>query len=500
MAPFPSLFHTHSNQVNRVGQTLRRNRRSTHRHDSVGFIPPLSTTCFRHKHPAAGRSSIKVLRQQIGTADRLGRGGFYDGSSPVIAGRRKRPTCTGTMGAENPMYTTLITAAAAVAAGAAGAITAAVAARGQGSMSAFTAASAGSGGSNSSGVLDEAVAKMNNHRNGNAPGPRTLLSLVKWVLTEAWRGGARKPEGSGMKPASLHNAGVHALFLRKWWVGAGMAWLVAKSFGGGGGSGGVGERRLAQSRAKGVRSGAAGIANGGSAFKASLEPSLSIQYPRPQSTAYPRPQSTAYPRPKVTVPTLLDLESSEETIETLRARSRKLAAASRSNGSASADSEDNPLLSKFLCWFFTRMISKRARLVEGLEVSVNAKSNRDAMSGLLQAVGITFNHLELQNLQISAGATMRITGLDLKVMTLLWRRFNSFKKPFEVAGSYVFTSEDLIASPMVRRLVQNMMNATLRRLEVRGRKLATNEPKQYMRWRCFSPIDGVFLSCLSPCF
>ena len=37
----------------------------------------------------------------------------------------------------------------------------------------------------------------------------------------------------------------------------------------------------------------------------------------------------------------------------------------------------------------------------------------------------------------------------------------------QVAGSYVFTSGDLATSPMVRRVVENMMNATLRKLEVR---------------------------------
>lgn len=386
------------------------------------------------------------------------------------------------MGADNPMFTTVITAAAAVAAGAAGAVTAAVAARGQGSMSAFTAAPGGGG----SGVLEEAAAaQMNNRQDGGTAGRRTILSLVKWVLTESWRGGPRKQGSSGTNPASQHNAGVHALFLRKWWVGAGMAWLVAKSFGGGGSGG----RRPPQSETEG-RSVRGGRGGGGSAFKASVEPSLAVQYPRPQSTAYPRPQSTAYPRPKVTLPTLLDLESAEETIETLPIRSKRLAAASGSRGSASAVHDDNPLLSKFLCWFFARMISKRARVVEGLEVSVDAKSNRDAMSGLLQAVGITFNHLELQNLQISAGGTMRITGLDLKVMTLLWRRFNSFKKPFEVAGSYVFTSEDLVASPMVRRLVQNMMNATLRKLEVRDRE-SGRETSPVMRWRCLLPRGRV---------
>lgn len=147
-------------------------------------------------------------------------------------------------------------------------------------------------------------------------------------------------------------------------------------------------------------------------------------YPRPQSTAYPRPL-TAYPRPRVSMPTLLDLDREEPAKEfpTEKGANRK--------GSGS------PILSDFLCWFFSRMITKRAKLVEGLEVNVDARSNREAMSGLLQEVGITFNHLELENLRISGGAVMAIRGLDLKVLTLLWRRFKSFKKPFEVCSELV---------------------------------------------------------------
>lgn len=45
--------------------------------------------------------------------------------------------------------------------------------------------------------------------------------------------------------------------------------------------------------------------------------------------------------------------------------------------------------------------------------------------------------------------------------------FGSLFAFLQVAGSYVFTSGDLATSPMVRRVVENMMNATLRKLEVR---------------------------------
>lgn len=358
-------------------------------------------------------------------------------------------------------------AAAAVASAAAAAAAAAAAVAATAAMVAAAAARRRDSVSTLATGRDKKAATMISRRGDNG-GPdsvvvrRTIVFFVRWALSGAWR--REKAElrsgesGSNSSPQSDVSPGVPAKVLRRWWVGTGLAWLVAKSFGGGigrrgGMSGGTGNTPRTRSQ---------GVSIGGSAFIPTTQvPSLAGQYPRPQSTAYPRPQSTAYPRPKVSVPTLLNLEDDVDA-EPVPIKQRTTTA----NGKGRSD-DSNPLLSRFLCWFFARVITKRARLVEGLEVRVDARSNRDAMSGLLQAVGITFNHLELQNLQISAGATVRITGLDLKVMTLLWRRFNSFKKPFEVAGSYVFTSSDLVASPIVRRLVQNMMNATLRKLEVR---------------------------------
>ncbi|CAM9390053.1 unnamed protein product [Chrysoparadoxa australica] len=151
----------------------------------------------------------------------------------------------------------------------------------------------------------------------------------------------------------------------------------------------------------------------------------------------------------------------------------------RSSGRISADlalladdSEDGddqreytPLSSRCLQWAFHRIIRRNARKVEGLNVKVSAKSNRRALSGNLQTVGVSFQQLVLKPMQLSGGANMTITGVDLKVLLLLFRRFRAFKRPFEVSGDYVFTSSDLIASPLIKSIVQNIINASLRNLE-----------------------------------
>lgn len=261
-----------------------------------------------------------------------------------------------------------------------------------------------------------------------------LMSLVRWVLTGG-RGAAKQGQGQPASAAATAGSALgttevrrrHSLniflYLFQWmaWPFTGLERLISR-----------GARRRSGGRSR-------------KRERAVLRPEplpkqqqrARTSYPRPQSTAYPRPQSTAYPRPRVTTRTLLGIEV-ERNEEVLRPRAERLALAEAGDEEAlvSAAVTKDPLWSRFLVWFFERVITSRANLVEGLQVNVDARSNREAMSGLLQSVGITFNHLELETLQISGGARMNIIGLDLKVMTLLWKRFNSFKKPFEVRELY----------------------------------------------------------------
>lgn len=268
-----------------------------------------------------------------------------------------------------------------------------------------------------------------------------VMSVVRWVLTGGRVAAAKRQEQTTAAAAGAAASevrardGLHIFFqLFQWmsWPFAGLEAFIHRSSSNSksarGGSGG----RLWNHRSRPKTT----AAEQNPKQRAVLRPTpTQQQQQRPQSTAYPRPQSTAYPRPRVTTRTLLGLEV-EEQGEVLRPRKERLAlaAAGDEDASVSPAVSKDPLWSKFLVWFFERVITSRANLVEGLQVNVDARSNREAMSGLLQSVGITFNHLELENLQISGGARVNITGLDLKVMTLLWKRFGSFKKPFEVSA------------------------------------------------------------------
>lgn len=259
---------------------------------------------------------------------------------------------------------------------------------------------------------------------------QTLVSLVRWVLTGG-RAGLRRQEQAAATATAAAGAGAQArrrdgfqiffyqLFQWMWWPFAAVETGIVDS------------SRGRRARGSGGRAYRRPKATGTRKERAMLRPTLP---PQQVQRAYARPQSTAYPRPRVAARTLLELDV-EDTVEALPPRKQRLAleAAGKDVRAMGGAASKDPLWSRFLVWFFERVITSRAVMVEGLQVCVDARSNREAMSGLLQSVGITFNHLELENLQISGGARMNITGLDLKVMTLLWKRFGSFKKPFEVS-------------------------------------------------------------------
>jgi hypothetical protein len=122
--------------------------------------------------------------------------------------------------------------------------------------------------------------------------------------------------------------------------------------------------------------------------------------------------------------------------------------------------ESTPLFSKLLIWAFRKLIYRRAIRVEGLDIHVQAASNRKALSGNLQTVCLKFKTLALPVLQITGGAAIRITGVDLKMLLFLQRKLQAFKKPFEVSGTYVFTNNDFVASPVIMNVVQSIITAT----------------------------------------
>lgn len=104
-------------------------------------------------------------------------------------------------------------------------------------------------------------------------------------------------------------------------------------------------------------------------------------------------------------------------------------------------------------------------MVAGLAVEVGARSNGDVLAGNLPKVKARFDQVFLESLQITGGGNMEITGLNIKLLTLLIaRRLNVIRKPFEIFGEYVLTQQDVSNSKLIRDLIQALVNTVLRAL------------------------------------
>ncbi|CAM9260774.1 unnamed protein product, partial [Sphacelaria rigidula] len=173
-----------ANDISRPTPTLCCSSRQRRRH-GIGFVAPPSATRLRHKHTAA-RSPIGALGPPTSI------GGFYSrsiscGCSSLVTpplGRRwwQHPASVITsMIVDNPAYTIVISWVAAAATVAAAVISARA---GRGSLSTVAATPGG-------------AARVVEDAGGNADdtGRRTIVSFVKWVLTEAWRGGGTGKRG-----------------------------------------------------------------------------------------------------------------------------------------------------------------------------------------------------------------------------------------------------------------------------------------------------------------
>eukprot|EP00612_Vaucheria_litorea_P005261 CAMPEP_0171469488 /NCGR_PEP_ID=MMETSP0945-20130129/11318_1 /TAXON_ID=109269 /ORGANISM="Vaucheria litorea, Strain CCMP2940" /LENGTH=358 /DNA_ID=CAMNT_0011998649 /DNA_START=308 /DNA_END=1385 /DNA_ORIENTATION=- len=128
--------------------------------------------------------------------------------------------------------------------------------------------------------------------------------------------------------------------------------------------------------------------------------------------------------------------------------------------------EKKPFAIKVIVWALKQIIYNRALRVEGLDLQIDASSNFHALSGNLKSLNLKFRTLALEPLQITGGASMKVTGIDLKVIKILQHKLEAFKRPFRVEGTYVFTNNDFIASSAVRNIVQAILTATFSRLNL----------------------------------
>ncbi|CAM9426435.1 unnamed protein product [Scytosiphon promiscuus] len=124
-----------------------------------------------------------------------------------------------------------------------------------------------------------------------------------------------------------------------------------------------------------------------------------------------------------------------------------------------------PFTSHAARWLIKRCIHRKAIASAALNVEVEARSNRAAMTGRWESISVDFQEMIFDDIQVTGGARFELLGVDLLTLGLLpgpWRRLRRLRRPCEVAGTSRFTDVDVSYSPAIRRLAQRVVNHALR--------------------------------------
>ncbi|CAM9981794.1 unnamed protein product [Hapterophycus canaliculatus] len=124
-----------------------------------------------------------------------------------------------------------------------------------------------------------------------------------------------------------------------------------------------------------------------------------------------------------------------------------------------------PFTSHAARWLIKRCIHRKAVASAALNVEVEARSNRAAMTGRWESISVDFQEMIFDDIQVTGGARFELLGVDLLTLGLLpgpWRRLRRLRRPCEVTGTSRFTDVDVAYSPAIRRLAQRVVNHALR--------------------------------------
>mmetsp|Transcript_64042 Transcript_64042/g.176935 ORF Transcript_64042/g.176935 Transcript_64042/m.176935 type:complete len:319 (-) Transcript_64042:719-1675(-) len=109
-------------------------------------------------------------------------------------------------------------------------------------------------------------------------------------------------------------------------------------------------------------------------------------------------------------------------------------------------------------------VTRRTVGTENLSVETLSTSNREALMGKIQAVRIRCDELELATLKSSGGGVLTLVGVDFQYLRLFTNQVKPFRRPFQAFGDWVFTSQDIMESLLLRRLSKSLVNTILTRL------------------------------------
>mmetsp|Transcript_64044 Transcript_64044/g.176945 ORF Transcript_64044/g.176945 Transcript_64044/m.176945 type:complete len:268 (-) Transcript_64044:719-1522(-) len=109
-------------------------------------------------------------------------------------------------------------------------------------------------------------------------------------------------------------------------------------------------------------------------------------------------------------------------------------------------------------------VSAGGRSASLAEVRRGSSGSGELVGGDQQPELIRCDELELATLKSSGGGVLTLVGVDFQYLRLFTNQVKPFRRPFQAFGDWVFTSQDIMESLLLRRLSKSLVNTILTRL------------------------------------
>lgn len=122
-----------------------------------------------------------------------------------------------------------------------------------------------------------------------------------------------------------------------------------------------------------------------------------------------------------------------------------------------------PLIARIAEFVLTQIITQKSEFIQGLSMKVISPTNRQIMRGKVQYLEMKFDQIHTFNgdLWVTGGGRLLIQGLDLRMRRFLFQNKQSLRAPYRIFGDLLLTQNDIINSPMIRSMIQQISTTIL---------------------------------------
>jgi len=121
------------------------------------------------------------------------------------------------------------------------------------------------------------------------------------------------------------------------------------------------------------------------------------------------------------------------------------------------------VLGRTASWVLNKVVRSHVHRITGLMISVKAKSNTDVVKGQFESIHMKFDELRSEQLDVSGGGSISVSGLHVDLNTLLFQSRQYVRKPYSVHLDLRVSQRDLTKSLFVKNLLQTLCNDALMR-------------------------------------